>query len=77
VFEGNQTPSNIDCLTAMSAKSLNPACHFYELYGYNHFSELAEFTPIIAKQIVADTGITPKFHFISSKPEVVPAPSED
>ena len=72
LFEGTTDPSNIEPLKQMASESDNPRLHFYALPGYTHFSELAEFTPIIAAKIVQDTGTKARFSFLSSNPPVVP-----
>ena len=73
LFEGTETPSNIKALRILAYVDKNPVVHCYELPNYNHFSELAEFTPIIAAKIVQDTSATPEFSFLSSSPEIVAA----
>jgi acetyl esterase/lipase len=75
VFEGTVEPCNLDPLQKMSANCHNPRLRFYELPGLSHFSELAPITPVIAAQIVADTGAEPHFTFESGHPEIVPAHS--
>ncbi len=73
LFEGTEQPSNLKPLRILAYVDKNPLVHCYELPGYNHFSELAEFTPIVASQIARDTSATPQFAFQSTNPEIVPA----
>jgi hypothetical protein len=54
VFEG--TDGNIEPLRAMATANRNPNVHFFEFPGYDHFSILAAITPLVADQIVNDTG---------------------
>jgi alpha/beta superfamily hydrolase len=58
VIEGDGTAGNISSLRAMRGKSSNSNLHFVEVAGYDHFSELAHTTPVIAKKIAADNGAT-------------------
>lgn len=71
VFEGTLSP-NVDPLRKMCANTSNPVVHFYELPGLDHFSELAPITPVIARQIAADTGPQPRFSFLSANPPISP-----
>ncbi len=50
----------------------NPLVHFYRLPGLDHFSELAPITPIIAGEIVQDTGPQPHFAFVSAQSHIQP-----
>lgn len=50
----------------------NPLVHFYRLPGLDHFSELAPITPIIAGEIVQDTGPQPHFAFVSPQSKIQP-----
>ncbi len=72
VFEGTLSP-NIDPVRELCSYSGNSRVHFYQLPGLTHFSALAPITPIIASQIVKDTGSEPRFSFLSEKPEIKPA----
>jgi hypothetical protein len=63
VFEGTTHPCNIKPLRTYVKYTKNPQVHFYEVPGYDHFSELAKFTPLIADQIVGDTAPLPNFKF--------------
>jgi dipeptidyl aminopeptidase/acylaminoacyl peptidase len=56
VVEAADTPSNIDCVQYLAAHSSNPQLHFYSMPGYDHFSELAVSTPIVAQKILQDSG---------------------
>lgn len=56
VIEGDG--GNIGPFLDMKLISRNPQVHFAEVDGYDHFSELALTTPIIAQKIEADTGPT-------------------
>ena len=72
VFEGMQSPSNISPLHDLAGKSQNSLLHFYQLSDYDHFSELAPITPVIASAIKNDTGALPNFKFVSIRPSVQP-----
>ena len=61
VFEGAESPGNIDAVQAMYARSKNPRVHFYQLPGLNHFSALAPTTPKIARNILRDKANKPVF----------------
>ncbi len=63
VFEGKVKMSNISSLTALSNASTNPNIHFYPIDGADHFSILAPTTALIAKKILADTGVKPNIIF--------------
>ncbi len=70
-FEGTGE-GNIEPLRKMCANTTNPALHFYEVPGQDHFSELAPVTPVVARQIASDTGPQPHFSFLSSNPQISP-----
>ena len=72
VFEGTTSPSNIVPVQDLCSNCDNPRVHFYQLPGLTHFSELAPITPVIAAKIVADTGASPHFSFLSQQPEIKP-----
>ena len=72
VFEGTMSPSNIAPVQDLRSNCDNPRAHFYQLPGLTHFSELAPITPVIAARIVADTGVSPHFSFLSQQPEIKP-----
>jgi acetyl esterase/lipase len=57
VIEGTGQ-GNIDELHILQHASENPRIHFAEVSGADHFSELARTTPVIAKKINQDTGVT-------------------
>jgi acetyl esterase/lipase len=61
VLEG--TEGNIDSLRELRDASRNPAVHFHEVTGFDHFRILAAVTPIVARKIVADTGPSPNIQF--------------
>ena len=56
VIEGTEDPSNIGPLHAMAAESKNPSIQFAEVANRNHFSELAQSTPVVAQKVALDTG---------------------
>ncbi len=56
VFEGTQSPGNIDDLKEMNAASTNPKIHFYPVERGNHFSTLAPVSRLVSQRILADTG---------------------
>jgi dienelactone hydrolase len=61
VMEGED--GNADSLRTLKRASKNAAIKFYEVPGKDHFSILAPYSRLIAKQIIADTGGTPNFSF--------------
>jgi hypothetical protein len=63
VFEGAQPRSNIDALHRLEQTTRNPALHFYDVKGYNHFSILAPVTRLIATKILRDTNASPAITF--------------
>ncbi len=63
VFEGDSGRSNIDSLRTLMRASNNSRIHFHPIPGKSHFSVLAPYSRLIAKQIIADTGPSPNFHF--------------
>jgi len=74
VFEGVRPPSNVEALRAWCPLCTNPRVHFYEVPGFDHFSELAPVTPVVAAEIARDTGAAPHFSFITVSPKIVPMP---
>jgi acetyl esterase/lipase len=56
VFEGNDEPSNIDSLRAMSRASTNSLIRFLPVGGVSHFSILAPTNELIAAKILHDEG---------------------
>jgi pimeloyl-ACP methyl ester carboxylesterase len=74
VFEGQLKPGNLWPLERMSTRCHNPRVLFFEVPGETHFSDLAPVTPVIAREILADTGPAPNFSFVSAQPQVVAAP---
>ena len=57
VIEGTEEPGNISELRLLSNASQNPLIHFIEVPGQNHFSELAQTTPVVADAIIKDTAL--------------------
>lgn len=72
VFEGTSSPSNLDALHDLYARCKNTQVHLFELPGLNHFSELAPFTPIIAREISHDRGSIPHLSFASQETDINP-----
>jgi acetyl esterase/lipase len=72
VFEGTEAPGNNEDLHKLHQFCKDPQVHFYDVSGFNHFSELAPVTPIIASEIMADTGPQPHFSFITAHPKITP-----
>ena len=70
-MEGTES-GNLSAALAMYSRCENAKVHFYQLPGLDHFSELAPITPIIAGQIVKDTGPTPRFAFVSPNSKIQP-----
>lgn len=68
-FEGD-VQANDDELRKMHQHCSNPLVQFYLLPGLDHFGELSVVTPVIAKQIAADTAPQPTFSFTSQ--QIVP-----
>ena len=71
VMEGTES-SNFSAARAMYSECENSNVHFYKLPGFDHFSELAPITPLIAAQIVKDTGPSPHFAFVSPDSKIQP-----
>ncbi len=71
VFEGTES-GNSGPERDLYDACRNPKVHFYRLPGVDHFSELAPTTPVIAAKIMADTGPTPQFKFVSQQPSIQP-----
>lgn len=67
VFEGGSQSGNIDAVREIASASRNTNLHCYEVPGLDHFSILAQITPIIAQQIVLDTGPDVKMAFPGKK----------
>ena len=51
IFEGMDTPSNIEPVRELRSSCENSLVHFYQVPGSNHFSGLAPVTPVIAAKI--------------------------
>lgn len=58
VFEGGSGSSNIASVQELARASRNPQLHCYEVPDADHFSILAQLTPIVAGKALADTGPT-------------------
>ena len=71
VMEGTDG-GNLRAAREMYSSCENPQVHFYQLPGYDHFSELAPVTPQIAAAIVKDTGPQPRFAFVSPGSKIQP-----
>lgn len=56
VFEGTESPSNIEPLRAMAAINRNPLVKFNELPGGTHFTIIAPLVHDIAQQILNENG---------------------
>ncbi len=63
VLEGSTGRSNIDSLLELKRANRNQRVSFHPIAGKDHFSLVAPYSRLIAKQIVADTGPTPVFRF--------------
>jgi len=59
VMEGTESPSNIRQLRLMDDHTSNPALHFVEIDGYDHFSDLDPTNRILAGDIMSDQGTGP------------------
>jgi len=71
VMEGTESP-NLSAAREMYSSCENSNVHFYQLPNLDHFSELASIAPIIAGQIVKDTGPSPHFAFVSAGSKIQP-----
>ena len=56
VFEGTDSPGNLDSLQLMERSSINPAIRFVPVTGVSHFSILAPVNEMIAAKILLDQG---------------------
>ncbi len=56
LFEGVESPRNLDSLQALSRASHNSNVHSYSIRGADHFSILAPLTTLVAQRILGDTG---------------------
>lgn len=63
VFEGESGRSNIESLRTLMRATRNQRIQFHPVPGKDHFSTLAPYSRIIAKQIIEDTGPAANFHF--------------
>jgi dipeptidyl aminopeptidase/acylaminoacyl peptidase len=66
VFEGT-SDGNLDAVREIASASSNPLVQCYAISGADHFSVLAQLTPVIAQQILNDTGPDVKMTFPGRK----------
>jgi len=71
VIEGAGSPGNISALRAMKKNSRNPALHFIDVPGANHFSVLAPSNEIIAKAMLDDVPSRNRFEMPEAKLQAV------
>lgn len=62
-IEGASGQSNVGAFGSLKRATKNPHIRFHPVPGKDHFSVLAPYSRIIAKQILADTAPEPNFQF--------------